>query len=178
MIDDLARTILDLHFISALLVHAILHLSKRTIVAGNLEVIVRLALHGLNILDSNVQVLLYVHHLLHGVSPDLSMATRSKGCSKHLCILPPDEHPGVIISEVKQVTLLDCARKLLILLHHLFVLLDLHCQLLLLQARYFPAPRILLVNIESAVIDGLSPEGHGEVGRPGFRRERLHGSLV
>ena len=77
MIDDLARTILDLHLISGVLVNTVLYLPKRTIMAY-LEIIVSLTLLSLTILDGDVQVLLNVHHLLHGVSSDLCGATRPK----------------------------------------------------------------------------------------------------
>ena len=77
MIDDLARTILDLHLISGVLVNTVLDLPKRTIMAY-LEIIVSLTLLSLTILDGDVQVLLNVHHLLHGVSSDLRGATCPK----------------------------------------------------------------------------------------------------
>ena len=77
MIDDLARTIFDLHLISGVLVNTVLELPKRTIMAY-LEIIVSLTLLSLTILDGDVQVLLNVHHLLHGVSSDLCGATCPK----------------------------------------------------------------------------------------------------
>ena len=70
MIDNLARTILDLHIISTVLVDTILHLAKRTVVT-NINPVVSLAFMGLTILDGDVQVFLDVHHFLHRVSPDL-----------------------------------------------------------------------------------------------------------
>ena len=57
MIDDLARTIFDLHLISAVLVDTILDQPERTIVA-HLEIIFSLMFLSLTILDGDVQVLL------------------------------------------------------------------------------------------------------------------------
>ena len=74
-------------------------------------------------------------------------------------------------------TLLHRGSELLIL-DQLLLLLDLHCELFLLQPRYLPTAHVLLVMFKSAVIDGLSPESHGKVGSRGLWRERLHDSLV